>query len=309
MLLLHGNLDIWVYEARNLPNMDLFSKTVTDMLGPRITSLVSGKVEQMTSITSDPYVTITVCGAAVARTYVLSNNENPVWTQNFIVPVAHHIADVKFLVKDSDVVGAQLIGTVSIPAEKIYSGQKVEGTYPILGPNGKQCKPGAVLRLSIQYFPMESLSIYQGGVGASPDHCGVPYTYFPLRKGGKVTLYQDAHVPDGCLPNVMLGNGTYYEHGRCWHDIFDAITQARRLIYIVGWSVVHTVHLVRDAGYSSFPMLGDLLKSKSQEGVRVLLLIWDDPTSRNILGYRTVNIHSIFDTYYYMMNSIAPPCT
>ncbi|XP_074579919.1 phospholipase D beta 1-like [Curcuma longa] len=290
VLLLHGNLDIWVYEATNLPNMDLFSKTVTDILGPRITSVVSGKVEQMTSITSDPYVTIAVCGAAVARTYVLSNSENPVWTQHFNVPVAHHAADVKFVVKDSDVVGAQLIGTVSIPAEQIYSGQKVEGTYPILGPNGKQCKPGAVLRLSIQYFPMESLSIYHGGVGASPDHCGVSYTYFPLRKGGKVTLYQDAHVPDGCLPNVMLGSGANYEHGRCWHDIFDAITQARRLIYIVGWSVFHTVRLVRDAGYSSFPTLGDLLKSKSQEGVRVLLLIWDDPTSRNILGYRTTGI-------------------
>ncbi|RWW05562.1 hypothetical protein GW17_00031154 [Ensete ventricosum] len=290
VLLLHGSLDIWVYEAENLPNMDLFHKTLGDMFGPRITSTISGKVEHVTSITSDPYVTINVCDAAIGRTYVVSNSENPVWMQHFSVPVAHHAAEVEFLVKDSDVLGAQLIGSVSIPTMQIYSGEKVEGTYPILCPNGKQCKPGAVLRLSIQYIPMERLCIYHHGVGAGPDHCGVPGTYFPLRKGGKVTLYQDAHVPDGYLPDLMLGNGMYYEHGKCWHDICDAIINARRLIYIIGWSVFHTVRLIREAGNSSSPILGDLLKSKSQEGVRVLLLVWDDPTSRNILGYRTVRI-------------------
>ncbi|URE32011.1 hypothetical protein MUK42_01782, partial [Musa troglodytarum] len=287
VLLLHGNLDIWVVEAKNLPNMDMFSKTLGDLLGPRITGTITGKVEQMTSITSDPYVTITVSGAAIGRTYVLNNSENPVWKQHFNVPVAHHAAEVQFVVKDSDVVGAQLIGVVSIPTEQIYSGQKVEGTYQILGPNGKQCKPGCVLRLSIQYIPMERLSINHQGVGAGPHYCGVPDTYFPLRKGGKVTLYQDAHVPDGCLPDLRLGNGMLYEHGKCWHDIFNAISQARRLIYIVGWSVFHTVQLVRDPGGLPSPILGDLLRSKSQEGVRVLLLVWDDPTSRNILGYRT----------------------
>ncbi|CAL9178231.1 phospholipase D gamma 1-like [Musa acuminata AAA Group] len=287
VLLLHGSLDIWAYEAKNLPNMDLFHKTLGDMFGPRITGTISGKVEHVTSITSDPYVTINVCDAAIGRTYVVSNSENPVWMQHFNVPVAHHAAEVEFLVKDSDVLGAQLIGSVSIPTMQIYSGEKVEGTYPILCPNGKQCKPGAVLRLSIQYIPMERLSIYHHGVGSGPDHCGVPGTYFPLRKGGKVTLYQDAHVPDGYLPDLMLGNGMYYEHGKCWHDICDSIINARRLIYIIGWSVFHTVRLVRDSGNSSSPILGDLLKSKSQEGVRVLLLVWDDPTSRNILGYRT----------------------
>jgi len=126
-------------------------------------------------------------------------------------------------------------------------------------------------------------------VGAGPDYHGVPGTYFPLRKGGTVTLYQDAHVPDGSLPNLKLDGGMYYVHGKCWHDIFDAIRQARRLIYITGWSVWHKVRLVRDAGRGSNYTLGDLLRSKSQEGVRVLLLIWDDPTSRSILGYKTVS--------------------
>ncbi|CAN1848871.1 Phospholipase D beta 1 [Linum perenne] len=238
-------------------------------------------------ITSDPYVSISIGGAVLGRTYVISNSEDPVWLQHFYVPVAHSAAEVHFVVKDSDVVGSQLIGVVSIPVEQIYYGSKVEGIYPVLNSNGKQCKPGAVLRISIQYIPMERLSVYHFG--------GVPGTYFPLRKGGIVTLYQDAHVPDGCLPNVQLDHGMSYVHGQCWRDIFNAIRQAQRLIYITGWSVWHKVKLIRDATYPFDITLGELLRSKSQEGVRVLLLVWDDPTSRSILGYKTDGIMATHD--------------
>ncbi|KAI0520272.1 hypothetical protein KFK09_007743 [Dendrobium nobile] len=295
VLLLHGSLDIWVLEARSLPNMDMFSKTLGEMVGQRLTSSLSNKLDHVSSITSDPYVSITVSGAVVGRTYVISNSEYPVWMQHFYLPVAHHAADVVFLVKDSDIVGSQLIGSVSIPAEWIYSGEKVEGVYPILGSNGKPCKPGATLKLSIQYFSIEKQGMYYQGVGSGPDYGGVPGTYFPLRKGGKVTLYQDAHVTDGCLPDLKLDQGAHYEHGKCWRDIFEAIRHARRLIYITGWSVFHTVKLVRDAGFGTDCTLGDLLKSKSQEGVRVLLLVWDDPTSRSILGYQIDGVMSTHD--------------
>jgi phospholipase D1/2 len=296
VLLLHGNLDICVYDAKNLPNMDIFHKTLGDMFN-KLPGSISSKIEGQvyTKITSDPYVSISVAGAVIGRTFVISNSENPEWTQHFYVPVAHSAAEVRFVVKDSDVVGSQLIGVVAIPVEQIYSGARIEGVYPILNNNGKQCKPGASLRISIQYMPIEKLGIYQHGVGAGPDYHGVPGTYFPLRKGGTVTLYQDAHVPDGSLPNVQLDNGMPYLHGKCWQDIFDAIRQARRLIYITGWSVWHKVALVRDGGQHSGVTLGDLLRSKSQEGVRVLLLVWDDPTSRNVLGYKTVRILPIFN--------------
>ncbi|KAE9617763.1 putative phospholipase D [Lupinus albus] len=295
VLLLHGNLDIWIYGAKNLPNMDMFHKTIGDMFG-RLPGSVSNKIEGTINITSDPYVSISISNAVIGRTYVISNSENPVWMQHFYVPVAHHAAEVHFLVKDSDVVGSQLIGIVAIPVEKIFSGEKIEGSYPLLNNNGKPCKQGASLSLSIQYIPMERLSIYHQGVGAGPDYIGVPGTYFPLRKGGSVTLYQDSHVPDGSLPNVLLENGMYYVHGKCWLDIFDAIRQARRLIYITGWSVWHKVKLVRDtAGFAPDYTLGELLKTKSQEGVRVLLLIWDDPTSRSILGYQTDGVMATHD--------------
>lgn len=289
VLLLHGNLDICVKSANNLPNMDMFHRKMTDIFGRFGSKAEGGSISDKN--TSDPYVTISASNAVIARTFVIHNNENPIWMQHFDVPVAHYAAELHFVVKDHDVVGSQIMGAVGIPVEQLISGYKVEGTFPILNSSGKQCKPGSVLTLSIQYIPMERVPLYHGGVGSGPDYQGVPGTYFPLRKGGKVTLYQDAHIHEG--PNLFLENGVQYQHGRCWQDIFNAITQARRLVYITGWSVYHLLSLVRDKGNTKENILGDLLKTKSQEGVRVLLLVWDDPTSRSILGYRTVRIFSL----------------
>ncbi|KAL8500162.1 hypothetical protein ACS0TY_019955 [Phlomoides rotata] len=295
-LLLHGNLDIEIKEAKNLPNMDMFHKTIGDMFN-KLPGNMSSKIEGQLNrkITSDPYVSVLIAGATLARTYVISNDENPVWMQKFILPVAHHAAEVHFVVKDNDIVGSQYIGTVSIPVERIYEEREVHDFFPILNASGKPCKAGAVLSVWIKYTPIEQLSIYHNGIGAGPEYMGVPYTYFPLRRGGTVNLYQDAHVPDGCLPNLMLENGMQYMHGQCWRDIFDAISRARRLIYITGWSVWHKVKLVRDDNSLSEYTLGELLKLKSQEGVRVLLLVWDDPTSRSILGYKTDGVMQTHD--------------
>ncbi|MCI13585.1 phospholipase D beta 1-like, partial [Trifolium medium] len=180
-----------------------------------------------------------------------------------------------------------VIGAVGIPVEKLCNGTKIEGFFPILNTNGKPFKTETVLSLSIQYTPVHKVTLYRNGVG--DDYEGVPSTYFPLRKGGKVTLYQDAHVPQGCLPSLKIDGG-HHEHGDCWHDIFDAISQARRLVYIVGWSVYYNVSLIRDTRDGRDCTLGEVLKAKSQEGVRVLLLVWDDPTSKSMLGHKTVII-------------------
>lgn len=290
VLLLHGNLDIWVKDAKNLPNLDMFHKKLGDMFSAFPgASKVKGKIEDQMKITSDPYVTVSVADAVIARTFVISNNENPEWKQHFSVPVAHSAAEVHFVVKDSDVVGSQIMGAVGIPVEQLLTESRIEGTFPILGSNGKPCKRGAVLSLLIQYIPVQKVVLYNQGVGSSPNgEGGVPGTYFPLRKGGNVKLYQDAHVHEESLPHVRLDNNTEYHHGSCWDDICSAIREARRLVYLTGWSVFHKVRLVRDDFNTTEFMLGDLLKTKSQEGVRVLLLVWDDPTSRSILGYKTV---------------------
>ncbi|KAJ4782129.1 Phospholipase D [Rhynchospora pubera] len=269
VLLLHGSLEIIVRNARNLPNMDIFHEII-------------GNWKIGDPMTSDPYVTVSVSDVVIACTYVKYDNENPEWDQHFFVPVAHEASAVLFTVKDDDTFGAQIIGTVSIPAETIYSEERIDEIFPLLGPNGKPCNQGATLSLLIQYIPVARLRMYPAG----PDCKGVANTYFPLRRGGKVTLYQDAHVPENCLPKFWLENGVQFQHGQCWRDMFDAISRATKFIYIAGWSVLHTVTLVRDGGTGNMVMLGDLLKRKSQEGVRVCLLIWDDRTSRNILGLK-----------------------
>ncbi|KAG6431803.1 hypothetical protein SASPL_109888 [Salvia splendens] len=227
MFLLHGNLEIHVKGAKNLPNMDLVNSSIGDMIGT-----FCGKIQ-----TSDPYVTVAISGAVICRTFVLRDDENPVWDQHFNVPVAHYGTEVQFIVKDNDFVGSEIIGAVGIPIQQLITGARMTGAYPIIGANGKPCNRGSSLSLWIQYIPMEYLPIH---------HEGVTGTYFPLRTGGTVTLYQDAHVHKGSLPDVVLSDGTVYKNGNCWRDIYDAISQARWLVYITGWSIYHMVHLVRD---------------------------------------------------------------
>ena len=293
VMLLHGHLDILVKEAKNLPNMDMFHKTLTDLFGGLSIKGMSKR------LTSDPYVNVSVAGAIIARTFVLRNDEHPVWMQHFSVPVAHTAAELHFVVKDDDVVGAQIIGAVGIPLHQLCSGARIEGTFPIIKPNGQLWETGAVLSLSVQYIPVERMNLYHMGVGPGPNYNGVPGTYFPLRQGNRITLYQDAHVEDGMLPEIRLDYDMHYVHRKCWRDISDAISHARRLVYITGWSVTHFVKLVRDARDGSGITLGALLKAKAQEGVRVLLLVCDDPTSHSFLNFTTVSI--LFHLYWLLV--------
>ena len=287
---LHGNLEIWVQEARNLPRRDRIHQAIVSTLPEggivfKLSKRLGAKVKSHMShiVTIDPYVIVFVAGVVVAKTFVIRNDNNPAWMQHFNFPVAHHAEEVLFVVKGKDAMGSKLIGAVGIPVQQFCSGEKFERDLPIRNATGQTCNPGAVLRLSIQYTPVDKVALYNNGVGA-----GAPDTYFPLRKGGQVVLYQDARVHDGSLPSLKVDGNISYKHASCWHDIFDAIYQARRLVYIAGWSVYHKVSLIRDTRHGKDCTLGDLLKAKSREGVRVLLLVWDDPTSKSFLGHKTV---------------------
>lgn len=294
---LHGELDLWIIEAKSLPNMDLASERMRRLFSMFRTCDTSfGKKPKASGrhpmITSDPYVSVCLAGATVAQTRIIANCENPLWDEHFIVPIAHPAVKIEFHVKDNDVLGAQLIGVVEIAVEKVLSGNEINDWFPIIGHFGDCLKPYPEMHVSLQYRPVKENPLYQHGVGTGPDYTGVPNTYFPFRKGGNVTLYQDAHVPDNILPEISLDGGKVYQQGKCWEDICHAILEAHHLIYIVGWSVYHPVRLVREptkplpnGGELS---LGELLKYKSQEGVRVLMLIWDDKTSHNKVLLKTV---------------------
>ncbi|CAI8618865.1 unnamed protein product [Vicia faba] len=53
---------------------------------------------------------------------IIPNCKNPLWDEHFVVLVAHPVQRVEFLVKDNDILGAELIGVVEIPVQKILSG-------------------------------------------------------------------------------------------------------------------------------------------------------------------------------------------
>lgn len=288
LVYLHGDLDLQIIEARYLPNMDLLSErirrvfTAFNLFDKHCASSYNRRPRN-NIITSDPYVTVCLAGATVARTRVISNSQTPVWNEHFKIPLAHPVSQVEFYVKDNDVFGADLIGITTISAAKIRCGEMISGWFPIIG----SPKPDSAIRLEMRFVPCERNSLYTCGITSS----GVANCYFPVRPGGYVTLYQDAHIPED-MPEIELDDGVIYQHERCWEDICHTILEAHHMVYIVGWSIFHKVKLVRDPS-RTLPnggnlSLGDLLKYKSQEGVRVLLLVWDDKTSHSKFFINTV---------------------
>ncbi|KAL5175523.1 Phospholipase D delta [Glycine soja] len=301
---LHGDLDLLIVEAKSLPNLDLSTEavrkciTMGNMCHPPFIKGLKTHSGKDKMITSDPYVSVCIAGATIAQTRVIANCENPLWDEQFIVPVAHPAQKLEFLVKDNDLLGAELIGVVEIPVQKIIAGNTINDWFPIIGQYGNCLKPYPELHISVQYRQIgvnRSESISSGDGKA----LGVPKTYFPLRKGGSVTLYQDAHLPDGMLPEIPLEGGKVFQQNKCWEDICHAILEAHHLIYIIGWSVYHPVRLVREAT-KPLPSggelsLGELLKYKSQEGLRVVMLIWDDRTSHDKFLLKTDGVMQTHD--------------
>ncbi|RWW08443.1 hypothetical protein GW17_00028115 [Ensete ventricosum] len=304
-ILLHGDLHLSVLAARRLPNMDMLSEYLRRCLAPCSAVLPSSDSDPTPDhgrrrrhrhrkkiATADPYVTALLAGATVARTRVIHNSQNPIWNERFKIPVAHSAAALVLHVKDNDVFGFQLIGTVSIPVARVASGEVIDEWFPVMAPSGRTPKPDTALHVSLHYSPVEESVEHRHGIAGDPDKRGVRDAYFPVRKGCLVTLYQDAHVRDGELPEIRLEEGAIFEHNKCWEDICHAILEAHHLIYITGWSIYHKVKLVREptrplptAGQLT---LGELLKYKSQEGVRVCMLVWDDKTSHHNFFIKTV---------------------
>ncbi|KAI8549395.1 hypothetical protein RHMOL_Rhmol06G0021500 [Rhododendron molle] len=296
---LHGDLDLKIMEARNLPNMDMLSErfrrcfTAFDMTCGRPKE---GQHHHRKIITSDPYVNLCLAGATVARTRVIANSQDPKWDEQFHVPLAHPVSQVEFQVKDNDMFGADLIGVAAVPAERILSGEVIKEWFPIIGSYGKPPKPDCAVFLEMRFVPCDENPVYNN---CDPGRFDVDRSYFPVRHGGNVTLYQDAHVPENALPEIELEEEIVFSHGKCWEDICHAILEAHHLVYIVGWSIFHKVRLVREPS-KPLPsggnlILGDLLKYKSQEGVRVLLLVWDDKTSHSKLFIKTAGVMGTHD--------------
>lgn len=279
--LLHGVFHITIMQASNLTDEHRRTGGVPKFFR----KLVEG-VEDAIKLgkgSSKLYASIEMETARVGRTRVIGEEiANPVWNESFHIYCAYNVANIKVCVKDDNPLGAAVLGTAKIPVADILTGEEIDQSYDLCNNDGNPLKGGASIHLRMQYYDISADPFVGRGV-VNKKYPGVPYTYFRQWTGCKVTLYQDAHVPNSFAPKIYLGNGKEYEQRRCWEDIYNAINGAKHFIYITGWSVYTNIALVRD---EERPIegavgltLGDLLKRKADEGVRVNMLVWDDRTS------------------------------
>lgn len=229
------------------------------------------------------YATVDLDRARVARTSMIKmENSNLIWNEDFRIYCAHYISEIIFTVKGEDPVGATLIGRAHTPVEDVMKGYIFEKGVNIVDERGSHVHGNPKIHVKMQFLDVNKDSNWSKGI-QSPHFEGVPNTFFLQRNGCKATLYQDAHAGDDFRPRIALSNGSRYKPQQCWEDIFNAITNAKHLIYIAGWSVNTEITLVRDPRglkTGSDFKLGELLKRKAEDpGMTVLLLVWDDQTS------------------------------
>ena len=122
--------------------------------------------------------------------------------------------------------------------------------------------------------------------------------YFPMHQNCRVTLYQDACVPKN-LP--QFANLPVYP-ASCWHDLYDTIMAAKEVICITGWAVWDKLQLFRGEDQAiDKRTLGEILKDKAKEGVKVWIMLWSLISNQvNLQGVMTTH-H--MDTYNYFQDS------
>ncbi|KAF0921473.1 hypothetical protein E2562_007013 [Oryza meyeriana var. granulata] len=228
------------------------------------------------------YATVDIDKARVGRTRMVEPTGTPQWKESFHIYCAHDASNIIFTVKADNPVGATLIGRAYLPVDNdLVRGVPVSDLWlPILDENRRPLGGGDKILVQLRFTDVAADPAARWGAGVgSAAYPGVPSTFFPQRRGCRVRLYQDAHIADGFAPRIQLAGRRFYEPRRCWEDVFDAINNARRMVYIAGWSVNTDVVLVRDPRRPSSGTLGELLKRKADGGVTVLMLVWDDRTS------------------------------
>lgn len=283
-LLIHGNLHATIFEADSLRDPG----RATGGAPKFFRKFIQG-IEETVGVGKGAnrlYATIDLERALVGRTRILQDEpKNPRWYESFHIYCAHQVGNVVFSVKDDNAIGATVVGRAYVPVKDLLDGHVFEQWLELVNEQKEPIGGGARIRVKLQYFDVSHDPNWARGI-RSRKFPGVPYTFFPHRKGCKVTLYQDAHVPDKFVPKIPLAGGQLYQPHRCWEDIFDAINDAQHLIYITGWSVYTEITLIRDSNRPKSggdETLGQLLKRRANEGVRVLMLVWDDRTSVGLL--------------------------
>jgi len=226
---------------------------------------------------SDPYVQILVDGKLVGKTKTIADELSPEWNEDVIVDLHGNYKHLILQVCDEDFTASDDLGLFQLEFAKISQSAKLNADHllsyesmPLT--HRKQGRKGGHLTFSVQL-------VYPGWeVFRCP---------MPLRKKCKVLLYQSAHVDEtDDLKPIYQQDPDADPHvpGRCYEDIYNTIINAKKFVYITGWSVQPTIRLLRrprigEKELGDVPTLGEMLIKKAEEGVSVLVHVWDELTS------------------------------
>ena len=217
---------------------------------------------------TDAYVTGDLGGARLFKTKYIPNSLNPTWDEEFNIYVCHYATSFVLKVKDKEHVGATFIASTTIRAADLESGDPIDDWFDLLDGETSMGR----LHVSVQYTPKSSLG---------EESHGLQDAYFPLRQACRMITYQDADTPQlAQFEGVLHPDGSPYAATRAWKDLYDCLKNAQKFIYITGWSVFTNIQLLRgDEDPDGFSHVGELLKVKADEGVRVLIMVWNEKLS------------------------------
>lgn len=279
--LLHGTLYATIYEINRLEygsGCNILQKMSRKKFLSQVKRLVLCRQE---FFGSRLYATIDLDKARVGRTRMIENERSrPQWNEFFHIYCAHLISNIVFTIKEANPIGATLIARAYVRVEEIINGNEVDKWADLLDEDHNPISGNSKIHVKLQFLDVSRDQNWSQGI-KSPEFGGVPYTFFRQRKGCRVSLYQDSQLDENFLSKIRLVE-VNYDPPKCWEDIFDAISNAKHFIYITGWSVYAKITLIRDPNRrkpGGELTLGELLKKKANEGVRVLMLVWDDRTS------------------------------
>nr|VDC67992.1 unnamed protein product [Brassica rapa] len=307
-LLLHGTLEVKIYRIDKLHQRARFNLRGKGDKEPTTGKKIQTQIKRLAASCTDLlgghlYATIDLDRSRVARTMMRRHTK---WFQSFHIYAAHSISKIIFTIKEDEPIGANLIGRAYLPATEVISGQPIDRWLDVLDQNKRPIQGGSKIHVRVKFTSVTQDVDWNKGIISSPPFKGVPNAFFNQREGCKVTLYQDAHVL-GEYPDITVAGGqAIYIHHRCWEDIFDAIWDAKHLIYITGWSVYPDITLIRDPKRprpGGNLKLGELLKKKAEENVTVLMLVWDDRTSNEAFKRDGLMMTHDQETYDYFKNT------